>query len=134
MSDCIIWTGATQNGGYGVKKIPKTRRNVRVHRAAWEDIHGPIPDGMFVLHKCDNPACYNVDHLFLGTQADNIADMIEKGRKYIQPRTAKHGSHAMYNHYGCRCDKCRKGRRDYMREYRSGASTISTKEHTNESN
>jgi hypothetical protein len=52
----------------------------RSHRAAWKLTHGPIPDGLQVLHRCDNPPCCNPAHLFLGTQQDNIADMHKKGR------------------------------------------------------
>jgi len=47
---------------------------------AWEDVNGPISDGLWVLHRCDNPPCCRPDHLFLGTPADNTADMIAKGR------------------------------------------------------
>jgi hypothetical protein len=81
---CIEWTGARVASGYGHRYIKGTgRANARyeyVHRAAWEEANGPIPDGVFVLHRCDNPACYRLDHLFLGTAADNSADMVAKGR------------------------------------------------------
>lgn len=56
------------------------RRKMYVHRLAWIEAHGPIPEGMHVLHKCDNPPCYNIEHLFLGTPADNAADKMRKGR------------------------------------------------------
>jgi hypothetical protein len=75
---CLEWTGGTVKGGYG-----RTRRGgkaVLIHRWAWEQEHGPIPPGMKVLHHCDNPPCYEVEHLFLGTQRDNVQDMVSKGR------------------------------------------------------
>ncbi len=54
---------------------------MHAHRAAWIEANGPIPEGMNVLHHCDNPPCVNVEHLFLGTAADNTQDMIAKGRR-----------------------------------------------------
>lgn len=52
----------------------------KVHRLVWTQVYGPIPEGVGVLHRCDNPPCFNVEHLFLGDQAVNIADMVAKGR------------------------------------------------------
>ena len=77
-SGCIEWTGTRTRGGYGSIKVDGAMR--RVPRVAWALAHGPIPEGMHVLHKCDNPPCCNVEHLFLGTNADNIADRIAKRR------------------------------------------------------
>ena len=78
---CWIWTGST-NGRYGqvcLNGVPK-----KAHRISWEMKNGPIPDGLHCLHRCDRPECCNPSHLFIGTQADNIADMIKKGRAWYQ--------------------------------------------------
>lgn len=60
--------------------LGRKSRSFRAHRFAWEITRGPIPDGLHVLHRCDNPPCCNPDHLFLGTHIDNVADMVAKGR------------------------------------------------------
>ena len=83
-SGCWLWLGATvqSRGGalYGVigGKVP--RRREFAHRAAWEEWREPIPPGHKVCHRCDNSLCINPDHLFVGTQRDNIRDMHAKGR------------------------------------------------------
>lgn len=79
---CWIWTGARKSKGYGSMRIgPKSRsRTVAVHRLMWAETHGPIPVGFCVLHHCDNPPCINPDHLWLGTNSDNILDKMRKGR------------------------------------------------------
>ena len=80
MSDCIEWTGARSSNGYG-------RHGKRyAHRMAWEQAHGPIPDGLVVRHSCDNPPCVNVEHLLLGTQADNVEDARARRRMYNQKK------------------------------------------------
>jgi len=65
--------------GYGIVSFQKELQ--LVHRLIYEFAKGPIPKGMYVCHKCDQPACMNINHLFLGTPADNNQDCIDKGRK-----------------------------------------------------
>jgi len=79
---CWEWQGSRSSGRYGSFGMTVDGEFVsyKAHRAAYELARGPIPDGLHVLHKCDNPACCNPDHLFLGTHQDNMMDMKEKGR------------------------------------------------------
>lgn len=76
--ECIEWNGKRLPKGYGRARICGPNR--LVHRHTWEMFNGPIPAGLHVLHSCDNPPCFNVAHLFLGTNADNIADRDSKSR------------------------------------------------------
>lgn len=77
--DCWIWTKNTYKYGYGRLSIGKSKQ-IRAHRYMYEKTYGVIPNGMNVLHSCDNPRCIKPEHLFLGTQKDNVTDMMKKRR------------------------------------------------------
>lgn len=78
MSGCWLWTTGTHPFGYGLFWMDDN--TIGAHRAAWMIFKGEIPNGMSVLHRCDVPECVNPDHLFLGTQGDNVRDCVAKGR------------------------------------------------------
>jgi DNA-binding CsgD family transcriptional regulator len=91
MSDCIIWEKCVGDTGYG--KLGINGKSLYAHRYHWEKKNGVIPKGMVVCHSCDNKLCINTDHLFLGTQKDNVHDCISKGRfsfKTTFPKGEKH--------------------------------------------
>lgn len=79
LGKCWIWKGA-KISGYGTFKCGF--RSQKAHRISWLILRAVIPNGMDVLHKCDNPACVNPNHLFLGTDLDNARDRVSKGRQY----------------------------------------------------
>jgi hypothetical protein len=81
---CWLWTGAPAAGGYGALKYDG--RTQKAHRVSWALHHGAMPPREIkVCHRCDTPACVNPAHLWLGTQQDNIADMVAKGRNRAPP-------------------------------------------------
>lgn len=77
--ECWLWLPKWRDN-WGCGYLRWNGRQVRAPRLAWELTYGPIPPGMFVCHHCDNPPCVRPDHLFLGSNADNVADMVRKGR------------------------------------------------------
>jgi hypothetical protein len=76
--ECLLWSGAKNRKGYGV--IHSNNRRRQTHRVAYIIANGPIPDGMVVRHSCDRPLCVSPSHLLVGTQADNLQDMRDRGR------------------------------------------------------
>jgi hypothetical protein len=80
--ECLVWVGARHPAGHGSigVGVGSAKRKIGTHRLMWELARGPIPDGLCVCHKCDNPPCCNVEHLFLGTVGDNNRDMFAKRR------------------------------------------------------
>jgi hypothetical protein len=91
---CIEFTGNRYRTGYGKLRVgPKGAGVARAHRLAWEINNGPIPEGLFVLHHCDNRICCNPEHLYVGTKADNMRDMSVRRRS----RNAKK-SHCVNGH------------------------------------
>lgn len=87
---CWEWTGYKNHLGYGrtYMTLPdKSHKLMTVHRLAYVHFNGPIPEGFVVMHSCDNRCCVNPSHLKVGTQYDNIHDMIDKGR-YVNGRRA----------------------------------------------
>ncbi len=126
--DCWIWTASTRNKGYGAfswTDIESGRLiQERAHRISYRLFTGQIPNNLFVLHTCDNPACCNPDHLFLGTKADNNRDMVEKGRhvpggthcgKHYPNGNWKHGT----EHHGSKLNP------DLVRQIREDHKTMS---------
>ncbi|WP_350339401.1 HNH endonuclease signature motif containing protein [Paramicrobacterium chengjingii] len=121
---CLEWTGASV-GGYG--NIHVNGKSTLTHRLAWELAHGPIPNGMVVCHTCDNPPCCNPEHLFIGTQADNVRDMVSKRRHMNSRRTHCRNGHEFsedntaIDHRGNR--RCIACSRAYQREWDRTRST-----------
>lgn len=88
---CWEWSGKRNDAGYGLFTAKKHGYlNARAHRAMWEFTNGPIPEGLLIRHRCDNPPCVNPDHLEPGTTADNSTDMVERNRS-IAYRTGRYG-------------------------------------------
>jgi len=107
-NSCVVAEGSLGVGGYIHQYLRDEKRQGLAHRLAWAKARGPIPAGMFVCHHCDNPACINVEHLFLGTPADNTADMVRKGRQAkrgLSPTCHKGHLKRMYGSRW-RCPEC----------------------------
>ncbi len=90
---CLEWRGYCNPYGYGEIRIGG--KLYKTHRYAFELAHGPIPEGLVICHRCDNPPCCNPEHLFLGTHADNHADCIQKGRARYNPLRGEESTSAI---------------------------------------
>jgi HNH endonuclease len=90
-SKCWEWQGRLEESGYARIKRQGQRTQIFVHRLAWELVNGLIPDGLDILHTCDNRKCVRPTHLFLGTATDNMQDMLRKGRAN-KARGERHGN------------------------------------------
>lgn len=96
-SECWEWQASRHKKGYGQFGFyprPAKSRTIRAHRACWLLVHGAIPDGVSVLHHCDNPACVNPAHLYLGSNDDNVRDRVARGRTRTGRRTSCPKGHA----------------------------------------
>jgi hypothetical protein len=123
---CWIWVKGLRDKrkGYGVHYIASHR--TAAHRYAWELLNGPIPGGLDVLHRCDNPRCVRPDHLFIGTHRDNMADMVAKRRHGARHRDLCRNGHPLHGDNVViradgqrRCRLCRNAS-ERMRKYRRG--------------
>jgi hypothetical protein len=84
--NCFEWQGAKDKNGYGITSYPANntkKRSWKVHRLIWTILNGDVPEDILVCHICDNPSCFNINHLFLGTSKDNSQDREKKGRGFF---------------------------------------------------
>ena len=127
-NNCIVFKGNCDRKGYGRLTVGSvtngTKRTVSTHRVVWAEANGPIPEGLLVRHSCDNPPCVNIEHLLIGTWADNVADMVERGRHGESKRTHCPAGHE-YDEVNTLVNKgkryCRECNRRIKRERRARA-------------
>lgn len=115
-NECFEYNGTISDQGYGIMNIKS--KNIRTHRLAWQLMVGPIPEGLCVLHHCDNRKCFNTEHLYLGNRADNMRDTIERDhfKSWHRDKTQCKRGHEFTedntyirpNNVGRRCRTCQK--------------------------
>jgi len=120
-SGCYLWTAAVGKGGYGHFGVGGKVRDT--HRLAYEMYVASIPSGSYVLHKCDVKCCVNPQHLFLGTQSDNLNDMTKKGRRN-SARGEKSGAAKLTEKQVLQIRSDKRSTRTIAPEYGVGKSTI----------
>lgn len=113
-STCWIWKGARFANGYGVFSFSHSR-NMKAHRFSYEIYKGPIPSGKLVCHSCDVKLCVNPDHLWIGTQKENIRDCMNKNRAYCQRLTSTDMRRISRSRGGVPSNYRRRGRRVRVR-------------------
>lgn len=124
---CFLWGGQLRQG-YGRffvgSRTDGTRRLVTAHRFAWEQLHGPVPDGKELCHKCDVRECVNPDHLYLGTRQDNMTDMARRERgKGGRGKSGAVGVSVRRQGYQAYIDQC--GKRRHLGTFASRSEAIS---------
>jgi len=103
-SGCWEWTAGKNAGGYG--RITFKGKVTLAHRLSYQTFCGPIPDGVYVCHHCDNPSCINPDHLWLGTNSDNILDCSKKGRHPLHNKSHCIRGHPRDRYKSGACKEC----------------------------
>lgn len=123
LDECWEYPGARLPTGYGMVTTEGTK-TYYAHRLMYRLVYGPIPKGQNVLHHCDNPACINPEHLYLGDQSQNLTDCVSRGRNKRQNTRSvhpipgiTHGTRASYNMHKCGCAECREAARLYGQQY-----------------